>query len=601
MGQDDGEALLARAEAALLAGRPADARRSALQARTRFGRRKNRRWWALAELVSLRADYASTPAQPYLLRRLRSIAVRLADLGLGEDARVAGLLAARCSAALGRAAEANELLRGYGRIRRGDRLDTRVLCRLTRAEVAATAGEFEAADRQLTAGLAELHRYRATFGCLDLQTGAAVHGRDLAAAGLRRALRDGRAAAIFRWSERSRAQALLLTPVRPPKDPETASTLEQLRQLRLSVREAERSGQPTASLRAQCAVLETRIRHRSWTVAGAGGAAELASVQTVAGALGDTAMVVYLRDGVTLLALTLVDGSARLVRLGSASAAEEAVRRLRADLDARAGRALPGRLAAAIGASIGRDARALSDAVLTAVLPIVGNRDVVVVPTGGLLTAPWSVLPGCSGRAVTVAASATSWYAARSRDSARAQASASGTAPVALVAGPGNDRAEIEVRRIADFYPGAVVLTGTAATAGATAAALDGAILAHVAAHGRHQAENPLFSALELVDGPLMGYDLQQLATPPQVAVLSTCDLGLSDVRPGDESIGMSTALIAAGTVTVIASVSRVADDVAMHVMTALHRHMTAGARPAAALAAAVGTDLTGFVCFGAG
>jgi tetratricopeptide (TPR) repeat protein len=593
MDQDDGEALLVRAEAALLAGRPAEARRWAADARTRFARRKNRRWWALAELVSRRADHASAPVQPRLPRRLRTLADRLAGLGLDEDARVAGLLAARSAATLGRLEESEGLLREYGRIKRGDRLDTRVLCRLTRAEVAAAAGDPAAADRQLTAGLAELHRYRATFGCLDLQTGAAVHGRDLAGAGLRRALDAGRPAAIFRWSERSRAQALLLTPVRPPKDPEAASTVERLRQLRLSVREAERSGRQTAHLRAQCSVLETRIRHRSWTLAGAGGAAGTASMRAVADALGGTAMVVHLRDGASLSALVLLDGSARLVPLGPAAAAEEAVRRLRADLDASAGRALPDRLAAVIAGSVRRDAAAVSAAVLAPILPIVGDRDLVVVPTGGMLTAPWSVLPGCAGRPVTVAASATSWLAAGTRPAS--------TGPVALVAGPGNDRAETEVRRIAELYPGAVVLTAAAATAGATAAAVDGVRLAHVAAHGRHQAENALFSALELVDGPLMGYDLQQLKAPPQVAVLSTCDLGLSDVRPGDESIGMTTALIAAGTVTVIASVTRVADDVAMRVMTALHRELVRGTGPAAALAAAAGTELTGFVCFGAG
>jgi CHAT domain-containing protein len=99
-----------------------------------------------------------------------------------------------------------------------------------------------------------------------------------------------------------------------------------------------------------------------------------------------------------------------------------------------------------------------------------------------------------------------------------------------------------------------------------------------------------------------MGYDLQQLSVAPRVAVLSACELGLADVRPGHESVGLSTALIAAGTATVVASVGRVADDVAMRVMTGFHRRLAAGAAPAAALAAAAGeTEPAGFVCFGAG
>jgi hypothetical protein len=588
MGQDEGEALLARAEAALLAASPGDARRWAKQARAKFNRRQNRRWRALAELVDLRAAYAAARPTVALLHRMRSLADQLAGFGLDEDARVGGLLAARCAAGLGRPDEAAALLASHGRMKRGDRLDTRVLCRLTRAEVAGDA------DRQLATGLAELHRYRAAFGCLDLQTGAAVHGRDLAAAGLRRALERGRAPAVFRWSERSRAQALLLPPVRPPEDHATASIVERLRQLRLTIREAERAGRPTAALRKRCAELERRIRHESWALAGSGAGAEPVPLRAVADALGDAAMIVYICDGAQLYALVVLKGSTRLIRLGPVAAAEEEVQRLRADLNAQAGRALPVRLATAIELSLRNDARALSETVLAPVMPIVGDRDLVVVPTGGLIAAPWSLLPGCRRRPITVAASATSWYAAGRR---APQAGGS----VALVAGPGPERADSEVRSIADFYPGAALLSGSAATAGATAAAVDGARLVHVAAHGHHQAENPLFSAFELADGPLMGYDLQRLGRPPKIAVLSTCDLGLNDVRPGDESVGMTTALIAAGTATVLASVSRIADDVALPVMIALHTDLVRGASPAAALAAAVDGYATGFVCFGAG
>jgi CHAT domain-containing protein len=96
-----------------------------------------------------------------------------------------------------------------------------------------------------------------------------------------------------------------------------------------------------------------------------------------------------------------------------------------------------------------------------------------------------------------------------------------------------------------------------------------------------------------------MGYDLQRLDAVPAVVVLAACDLGRADVRPGDETIGMTAALLAAGTSTVVASVGRIADDATLAVMTAFHRGLRAGRAPAAALAeAASGTAL---VCFGAG
>lgn len=598
MGQDEGEALLARAEAALLAGRHADARRWAGQARSCFRKRRNGRWAALADLVELRAAYAAGGPDRVLLRRADALAARLSALALDEDARVAGLLAARANAALRRTGDAEDALRRHGVLRHGDRLDTRVLGRLARAEVAAASGRPGAAARQLTTGLAELHRYRAQVGCLDLQTGAAVHGRDLAEAGLRRALDRGRPAEVFAWAERSRAQALLLPPVRPPADPETAAALEALRQLRLSVREAERAGRPTAALRSRCADLERRIRHRSWTVAGPGTGGRPETMSSVAQALGGAAMAVYLHDGPALRALVLAGGTARLVGAGSAASAAETALRLRTSLDARAGRALRPRLADALLASLHRDAAELAAAVLAPVLAVAGDRDLVLVPTGELLTVPWSLLPGAAGRPVTVAASATSWYAARRR----AYGEPAPGGPALLVAGPGNDRAEAEVHRIARCHPGARVLTGPAATAAATLAGCDGAALLHVAAHGRHQGENALFSAFELADGPLMGYDLQQLSAAPRVAVLSACELGLADVRPGHETVGLSTALVAAGTATVVASVSRVADEVAMRVMTGFHRRLVEGAAPAVALAAAAGeTEPAGFVCFGAG
>jgi CHAT domain-containing protein len=151
------------------------------------------------------------------------------------------------------------------------------------------------------------------------------------------------------------------------------------------------------------------------------------------------------------------------------------------------------------------------------------------------------------------------------------------------------------------MYDRVTALTGPAATPAATLARLGEATTAHVAAHGRHAVDNPLFSALDLAGGPLMGYDLQRVDRTPQTVVLSSCDLGLTSVRPGDETIGMVTALLGAGSSTVVASVSRVADDTAMTVMTGYHRAVSRGLAPAAALAGAAGGHLAGFVCFGAG
>jgi tetratricopeptide (TPR) repeat protein len=601
--QDHAEALLARAENALSAGAVADARRWASAARREFLRRDNRRWAAVAALVALRArPPAGRSGGARLAAEARELAGTLARLGLAEQSRQATLIAARAGTpqppilALGESSRNGHGWIGAEVVRppRGDRLETQLLWRLARAEHAQAAGRPAEAMWHLAAGMAHLQRRRTQLGSLDLQTGAAVHGREIAAAGLAAALRDGSVAAVHRWSELSRAQALLLPPATPPSDPGAAAALEELRQVRDGIRAAELSGRPVAELRARAARLERGIREQSWTAAGLGAAARPAPLSAVRSGLGAAALVALVRHGRWLLALVVTERRTKILSLGDFTPIEESVRRLRADLDARAGRALTARMDQAITAATRRDAAAVAATLVEPLLPLVGDRDLVVVPTGTLVATPWGALPGCAGRALTVAPSSTAWLAARRRlDDARRGAH------VALIAGPGNDLAETEVRAIAQLYRHPRLLTGPDATPAATAKVLAGAGLAHVAAHGRHEPQNALFSSLDLAGGPLMGYDLQRLDAAPAVVVLAACDVGLADVRPGDETIGMTAALLAAGTSTVIAGVGRVADQATITVMTGLHRALRAGRTPAAALAEAAGG--TAFVCFGAG
>jgi hypothetical protein len=594
------DALNARAEAALLADRPAEAAAWARQARARFLGRANARRAGLCSLLQLRAEASAADTDhAAIAARAQRLARRLGLLGLPEDERVAGLVAVRALVAAGRASRGARLILRYRRPRRADRLDTRLVWRLALAELALAGDRPAEAARHLRSGLDSVHRHRTQFGSFDLQTGASVHGRDLARAGLTQALASGSVPSIYRWSERARAQALLLPPVRPPDDPTVATALEELRQTRYVLRASEVAGRPAAGLRARIESLQKTITERHWSAPGQRGKAGpvLASLAQVKEELGDTAFVSYLRDGAMLRALVLIDGSAAVVPLGGYAGAAEAVLRLRADLDAQAGRALPSRLAAALEAATRHDARRLGAAILDPLLSRIGDRSLVVVPTGALATVPWSALPAGAGRPVTVAPSATTWHAARQR--LRRPVRRPGSL---LVAGPANERGEAEVHAIAALRPDATVLTGASASPMATLAALGHAALAHLAAHGHHEAENALFSSLDLAGGALFGYDLHHGVQTPGTVILSSCDLGLADVRPGDETLGLATALLAVGTATVIASVARVADDTAMEVMVRYHREALAGRTAAVALAAAVPPGLAaGFICLGAG
>jgi tetratricopeptide (TPR) repeat protein len=598
LSQDLAEAHLARAEAALLADRPTAARRHAVRARAQFERRDNPRWAARAELLGLRAEQlAGGPWTRRVAEDADRLCQRFESLGLAEDARVAATVGVRATLAtqgVGVAdAAANRLRRAVPR--RADRLDTRLLWRLGSAEAAMARGREAGGRRHLSQGLAALQDQRSRVGSVDLRTGATVHGRALAAAGLDSAIRSGRISEIFAWSERVRAQALLLPPVRPPTDPELAALVAELRGVQSALTQRELDGRPVADLRTRRAELERALREHAWFTPGHTGPAERIEIGRVRAELDDAAMVVQLPVRRRLAALVLAGGHADLLDLGVLRTTLAALRRLRADLDVGAGRRLPARVATTVAEATRQDADTVARRLLDPVLPLVGDRDLVIVPTGALVTVPWPVLPPTRGRPLTVALSATTW----SRALSRVVPGLDSRSRTLLVAGPRIAHGDQEVAALARRLPESRVLTGAAATADATLAGLRESDVAHLAAHGHHAADNALFSGLELSDGMLMGYDVHALDRSPSLVVLSACDVGRHDVRPGDESLGMATALLGAGAGTVVAAVCRVADDVAPNVMESTYAALLAGHPPASALAAA-GTN-PGFVCFGAG
>jgi tetratricopeptide (TPR) repeat protein len=599
--QDLADAELARSRAALAAGELAAARRWATAAQRRFRRQGNDACACLAELTLLRARSAAPGRPASIAAHALLLAGRLRDLGLSSDADLAELLAARALIAAGRAGEARRRIAVVGRRGPAASLDISLLRRLAKAELAELDGQPGTALGELRAGLAMVHARRGRLGSLDLQTGAAALGADLAAGGLRLALDRGSAPLVFGWLERSRAQAFRVRPVRPPADPQAAAVLAELRQLGLLIRDAELTGSRDPAMITRRAELQREIRERSWQASGLGEATAQASLGEVSAALSESrqSLVAVLARGGRLHAVVVREGTASLIGLGDAEVAGEAARRLTADLDVLAGRRRPARLEAVIRESIRHQAQVLTAEIIAPLRPSLGDDGVVLVPAGALASIPWSLLPDLRGRPVTVCPSASSWLAAWRRGQAPAGPR---TDPPLLVAGPDLQYAAGEVTEIAKVYAGSRPLLSGTATVSATLRALDGAPLAHLAAHGHHDRENVLFSRLDLADGPLMAYDIQQLAAAPRHVILSACDVGRTVVRPGEEILGFTAALLYVGTATVISSVTRVADEGAVGIMTAYHRALRAGARPAEALAGAARAEpLSPFVCFGSG
>ena len=599
---DLADAELARSEAARATGELAAASRWAAAAERRFRRRGNEARADLAALTRLRAQLATPARRTRILAEATRLAGRLRARGLADDADMAELITVRALAAAGRTGEATRRLAVVRRRGRTVPLDIALLRRLARAELAEREGRPGTALAELRDGLALVQARRDRIGSIDLRTGTAALGTELAAAGLRLALERGSAPLVFAWLERSRAQAFRVRPVRPPADPKAEALLAELRQLSYLIREAELNGSRDLAMAARHTELRRAIKEHDWQASGLGHAAVLAGLGDVSAALehsGQTLVAILGRDG-QMVAVVVRHGSARLVRLGDFETAAEAARRLSADLDTLAGRMLPARLETVIRESIRHQAATLTAEIVAPLRGALGDGGIVFVPAGPLAGIPWGLLPDLRGRPVTVCPSASTWLAAWRKGQAAADPGPD--RPPLLLAGPDLEYASREVTEIARSYPGCRPLLTQQATVGAALQALDGAPLAHLAAHGHHDQENFLFSRIDLADGPLMAYDIQKLAAAPRHVVLSSCDVGRTVVRPGEEILGFTAALLYIGTATVTSSVTRVGDDDAVGTMTAYHRLLASGNRPAEALAGATADEpFSPFVCFGGG
>ncbi len=583
------EAELARAEAALLDDDLARARTLAARALERVASRDNQRTTATAELTVLRIAAATHPGDPVIGPRADELGGRLARLGLDHQSRLARLIGVET-----RLADGGLIDRAALRLTGGLPMDVRLRARLARGRLALREGTPARARREARAGLTELADYQAQFGSLDLQTAAAAHGMKLAAMAVSEELRQGRPAAVLSWLERARAISGRVPEVQPPEDPVGAELLTRLRWV---INELETGGpeaDPAGALRRQRTALQAQIRSRSWTVRGTTGAAAVPSIAEVRERLGDATLIALFRLRDRLHAVVLTQRQARLHDLGDVGRLDALTARIGADLDALAMAHIPAALRAAAGRSLHTSLRLLDDLVVAPLaLPC---APAVLLPPGRLAALAWGALPSLRGRPLTLAPSAAAWLRAGSTGPTR-------TGRVVVAAGPGLVRATAEARAVADCWSDSRLLVGTEATAAATLTEVDGADLVHVAAHGKHQPDSPLFSSIRLYDGPISGYDLDRIARPPRQVVLSACDLGRATVRRGDETLGLTRSLLHSGTATVVSCVSKVSDDGAAALMVDYHRRLAGGSAPAYALADSLAAteEALPFICFGAG
>ena len=444
---------------------------------------------------------------------------------------------------------------------------------LVREEAGDRGGVLRACGR----GLAALDEHRRTLGSSELRALATAHGRELAVLALRHAATDART--LLRWSERWRATALAEPPVTP--DGEVSTELAALRDNGRRLAQARAEGEPTEQLETERARLERAVRAEHHRRAGGQEARRRAARRRPARRRGRAGTLVELVhvDG-TLHVLVVHDGQVRRRVAGSTDEAPVLADHARSALRRAAhGRPYaPGDLGTAAAGGAARIGRG----------PVAG-RPGHLVPTGRLHAAPWSLLPTLADRAFDVVPSAAQWLRAREvRPPADAERAAAGRAGARQWRGRGAGAGRRTSRRDA--------ARGVDATVEHAMAGLDGATWRTSRRTGASAPDSPLFSSLEMADGPLTVHDLERLQVAPYRLVLSACESGVLAPVGADELLGLASALFSIGTAGLVCSIAEVNDDATAALMLDLHDHLASdpegGSRRASARARAGRRDV---------
>ncbi|MCI3245676.1 CHAT domain-containing protein [Streptomyces spinosisporus] len=566
------ELLLVAARAARLAGDPHTAiARAALAVRLFAGQR--RPWWeAHAQLVLIEARVAAGRRSGRLVADAAAVAERLASFG-APAAPEASLLAGRIALGLGWTADAERHLAVAARSRHSGPPLARMTGWAAQALRARAAGSGRGVLEACRRGLDVLDDHRMTLGASELRARATAQGAELAALAQQVSLDSGSPRRLLTWSERWRATVLTAPPTRPPADPALLGDLTAFREIAARAEEGRREGRPIPALEREQRRLEREIRSRTLHLRGdAPGGENRFDPRALLERLGEVRLVeLAVLDG-RVQVLLCGQGRVRRFEAGLLAEAEVEAEHVQAGLRRLAHPGAEGRLP--VVEAMGRR---LEELLLGPAAAHLGSGPVVVVPPGRLHSVPWALLPSLRERVLSVSPSASSWLRARETEPPP------GGRQV-LVRGPGLATGGAEVPELADRYGRPVVLEDDHARVPRVLEELDGAALAHIAAHGTFRADSPLFSSLRMADGPLIVHDFERLDRSPYRIILSCCDTARLASVGADELLGLVTALLPLGTAGVVASSAPVNDEAVVSLMLALHKGLSAGLSLAEAL-----------------
>ncbi|MDN5797879.1 MAG: CHAT domain-containing protein [Intrasporangium sp.] len=562
---------------------------AAERARAAFARLGATAWAGRASLAGLLADldhqgrHRDSAGAVRVARRtarradaLVGTATALGDLHLADNARVAAAAALFLAGDL-TAAQAQLSARIGPPVSLSDELNVSGVT----AAILSARGEAGRARRLLSRAARRLEAGQQGSASLDVRTARAIHGTWLSVLDLR--LAHG-APAVLATLERWRSATDRLPSLGRPDDEELADLTERLRLVYARIR-AE--GRPEPQLERDADWLQRQIRARDWALSARTETATQTPlrIREAREALGaaDRDLVWLFGMANRLWGVGIVRGRAVLRELMALERAVELAQRIRADLRAAATQHL-GELRSAVWGSLHSAATELDDALMRPWR--LDAAGLVLVTCQEVSALPWALLPSLVGRPLTVARSLTA-FARRDDGLGRPVPHHRHVRRVHISVGPALSRARAEAGAIAATWgEAAVVVEPSRARLLVDALAAPGVV--HVAAHGTHEVQSPLFSSVALHDGPVFAHELQPTGVRADHVVLSACDVGVASFRPGEESLGLAASVLSLGARSVVAAVSPVPDAVAADAMVAHHRALAKGCSSDIALAEAI-------------
>jgi CHAT domain-containing protein len=144
--------------------------------------------------------------------------------------------------------------------------------------------------------------------------------------------------------------------------------------------------------------------------------------------------------------------------------------------------------------------------------------------------------------------------------------------------------AATEARLVAELFPEGLALVDEEATQAAVRNCIDYPLL-HFATHGYLSEEAPLLSAILLANGEaLTVYELMGMRLHADLVVLSACNTAQGETTGGDDVLGLTRGLLAAGARAAVVSLWPVHDLATSLLMCAFYQALKAGEPPRKAL-----------------